>query len=196
MSSIIANNQLFSATAASIKNISIDDKLLRQLSTNVRKVVKTLQDWIELSTDWDLAVGRLRRADWQLRNDPTPLNATHQAFVDLNDGIKLLEGLYNNMSSDIQEYCTNILASGKKILENKASELTNVVLKQMENDKLNMNVNENYCNTESESSCCGETSSCCMDDDNVAISNKTEEVKVAEPVVEKSSGGCGCGCNC
>jgi hypothetical protein len=131
MSSIIANNRLFSATAANIKNISIDDKLLRQLSTNVRKVVKTLQDWIELSTDWDLAVGRLRRADWQLRNDPTPLNATHQAFVDLNDGIKLLEGLYNNMSSDIQEYCTNILASGKKILENKASELTNVVLKQM-----------------------------------------------------------------
>lgn len=131
MSSIIASNQLFSVTAANIKNIRIDDKLLRQLSTNVRKVAKTLQDWIELSTDWDLAVGCLRRADWQLRNDPTPLNATHQAFVDLNDGIKLLEGLYKNMSSDIQEYCTNILVSGKKFHENMASELTNVVLKQM-----------------------------------------------------------------
>ena len=58
----------------------------------------------------------------------------------------------------------------------------------MENDKLNMNVNENYCNTENDTSCCK--------DDEVAISNKTEEVKVAEPVVEKSSGGCGCGCNC
>lgn len=66
----------------------------------------------------------------------------------------------------------------------------------MENDKLDMNVNENYCNTENESSCCGENFSCCNDDDNVAISNKTEEVKVAEPVVEKAAGGCGCGCNC
>ncbi len=65
----------------------------------------------------------------------------------------------------------------------------------MENDKLNMNVNENYCNTENDSSCCGSDTSCCKDDE-VAISNKTEEVKVVEPVVEQSSGGCGCGCNC
>jgi hypothetical protein len=130
MSSIFANNQLFSETSA-IKNVSIDDKLLKQLSTNVRKLAMTLQDWIELSTDWDVAVGRLRRADWLLRNDPTPLTAHHPAIIDLHEGIRTLEGLFKNMSSDIQQNCTNIIASGKKILEHKSSELTNIVLKSM-----------------------------------------------------------------
>ena len=141
MSSIIADDQFFSDTATVIKNVSIDDKLLRQLSTNVRKLAKTLQEWIELSTHWDLAVGRLRRADWQLRNDPTPIDANNQALVDLNDGIKLLEGLFKNMSSDIQQYCVNILASGKKILEQKSSELTSIVLRYLNEADQNSNGN-------------------------------------------------------
>jgi hypothetical protein len=130
MSSILASNQLFSDSSA-IKNLGIDDKLLKQLSTNVRKLAKTLQDWIELSTDWDMAIGRLRRADWQLRNDPTPLNLNHPAIVDLSEGITMLEGLFKNMSSEIQQNCTNIIASGQKILEHKTSELTNMLLKNM-----------------------------------------------------------------
>jgi len=140
MSSIFANNQLFSETSA-IKNVSIDDKLLKQLSTNVRKLAMTLQDWIELSTDWDVAVGRLRRADWLLRNDPTPLTAHHPAIIDLHEGIGTLEGLFKNMSSDIQQNCTNIIASGKKILEHKSSELTNIVLKSMH--EVNQNLDGN-----------------------------------------------------
>ena len=130
MSSVLANNQLFS-DATAIKNVSIDDKLLKQLSTNVRKLAMTLQDWIDLSTDWDLAIGRLRRADWQLRNDPSPLDANHPAIVDLNEGITVLEGLFKNMSSDIQHICREIIASGKKILEHKNSELTDIVLKMI-----------------------------------------------------------------
>ena len=97
----------------------------------MRKLAKTLQDWIELSTDWDMAIGRLRRADWQLRNDPTPLNLSHPAIVDLSEGIRILEGLFKNMSFDIQQTCSSIIASGKKILENKTSELTNMVLNKL-----------------------------------------------------------------
>lgn len=130
MSSILADSQLFS-DSIDIENVSIDDKLLKQFSSNVRKLAMTLQDWIELSTDWDMAVGRLRRADWQLRNDPTPLNANHPAIFDLNDGIEVLEGLFKNMSSDIQQNCLNIIASGKRILEHKTSELTEIVLKKL-----------------------------------------------------------------
>lgn len=131
MNSIFTNNQLY-LDASAIKNVSIDDKLLRQLSTNVRKLAMTLQDWIELSTDWDISVGRLRRADWLLRNDPAPLNANHPAIIDLSEGIRTLEGLFKNMSSDIQQNCTNIIASARKILELNSSELTNMVLRKMQ----------------------------------------------------------------
>ena len=130
MNSFLASDQLFSESSA-IKNVSIDDKLLKQFSTNVRKLAKTLQDWIELSTDWDTAIGRLRRADWQLRNDPAPLNLSHPAIVDLSEGIGILEGLFKNMSSEIQQTCTSIVASGQKILEYKTSELTNILLNKL-----------------------------------------------------------------
>jgi hypothetical protein len=130
MNSFLASDQLFSESSA-IMNVSIDDKLLKQFSTNVRKLAKTLQDWIELSTDWDMAIGRLRRADWQLRNDPAPLNLSHPAIVDLSEGIGILEGLFKNMSSEIQQTCTSIVASGQKILEHKTSELTNILLNKL-----------------------------------------------------------------
>ena len=130
MNSTFATDQLYS-DASAIKNVSIEDKLLKQLSTNVRKLAMTLHDWIELSSDWDIAVARLRSADWLLRNDPTPLSANHPALINLGEGIGTLEGLFKNMSFDIQQNCTNIIASGHKILEHKSSELTNIVLRNM-----------------------------------------------------------------
>ena len=59
----------------------------------------------------------------------------------------------------------------------------------MENDKLDK--------LENESTCCGGSSPCCIEDEvNSTFENKTEEVKASEPVLEKSSGGCGCNCGC
>ena len=59
----------------------------------------------------------------------------------------------------------------------------------MENDKLN--------NTENESTCCGGSSPCCIENEVFStFDNKSEEVKASETVVEKSHGGCGCGGGC
>jgi hypothetical protein len=63
----------------------------------------------------------------------------------------------------------------------------------MENDKLNVSENENNSN---DSSCCGVNTPCCKEEDKSSFSNKMAEVKVAEPMVVKASGGCGCGGHC
>jgi hypothetical protein len=60
----------------------------------------------------------------------------------------------------------------------------------MENDKLNVSLNENNSND----LCCGIKTPCCKEEDN--SSDKMAEVIVTEPMVVKSSGGCGCGGHC
>ena len=63
----------------------------------------------------------------------------------------------------------------------------------MENEKLNVNENENNSN---DALCCGVNTPCCKEEDNSSFSHKMEEVKLAEPMHVKSSGGCGCGGHC
>jgi hypothetical protein len=119
----------FSRTLEKIQHFSIEDKLIQQFSTNVRLLSKSLQDWVELSTDWDFTIGKLRKVDWMLRNDPVPLSDDHQTLIDLSEGLNVLQGIYKNMSSEIQEICAHIVASSQKIIEDKSSNLTHVLLR-------------------------------------------------------------------
>jgi hypothetical protein len=73
----------------------------------------------------------------------------------------------------------------------------------MQNEELNINSNTEFSNNamnsnmENDSSCCGGSSPCCIEDEVTSTyESKAEPVKVAEPVMEKASGGCGCNCGC
>ena len=124
----------FSQNETKILRVSVEDNLFKQFSTNVRFLARELQEWIDLSSDWDFAIGKLRTADWLLRNDPTPLSAGHPTLEILEDGLSKLRGLYKNMSSEIQTTCAHIVASGEKILEGKGSNL-NAALQGLINRK-------------------------------------------------------------
>lgn len=124
----------FSATNSKIQSLSIQDKLFQQFSQNVRSLSRALQDWVELSIDWDFAIGKIRTADWLLRNDPTPLCDGHRTLIELSEGLTVLRGLYKNMSPDIQAMCSHIIASGDKIVNAKSSNM-NIVLEQLLSDK-------------------------------------------------------------
>lgn len=123
----------FSATNGKIQSLSIEDKLFQQFSQNVRLLSRALQDWVELSIDWDFAIGKMRTADWLLRNDPTPLCDGHRTLIELSEGLTVLRGLYKNMSPDIQAMCSHIIASGDKIVNTKSSNM-NIVLEQLLSD--------------------------------------------------------------
>ena len=120
----------FSPTNRKIQCLSIEDKLFQQFSQNVRLLSRALQDWIELSIDWDFALGKLRTADWLLRNDPTPLWDGHRTVIELSEGLSVLSGLHKNMSPDIQALCSHIIASGDKIIKTKLSNL-NIALERL-----------------------------------------------------------------
>jgi hypothetical protein len=120
----------FSQNETKVLRISIEDKLFEQFSTNVRFLARELQDWVDLSSEWDFAIGKLRTADWLLRNDPTPLSPGHPTLEVLEEGLSKLRGLYKNMSSEIQKTCSHIVASGEKILENRVSNL-NIALQSL-----------------------------------------------------------------
>lgn len=123
--------QYFSSARNHIQHFSIEDKLIQQFSINVRLLSKSLQDWVNLSTEWDFAISKLRKVDWMLRNDPLPLNEEHQTLVDLSEALDLLHDIYKNMSSEIQEICGYIVASGQKIIEGQSSNLTHVLLRML-----------------------------------------------------------------
>ena len=119
----------FTSAQNSIQHFSIEDKLIQQFSINVRLLSKSLQDWVDLSAEWDFAISKLRKVDWMLRNDPVPLNEEHQTLEDLSEALHLLQDIYKNMSSEIHEICGIIVSSGQKIIEGQSSNLTQVLLR-------------------------------------------------------------------
>jgi hypothetical protein len=123
MSRFLRLNNIYEYAERPIQHVSIEDELLRTFSKEVRKLNVEMQEWLDISTDWDEALANLRRADWRLRNQPGDFSKTHPAKAYLRSGISKLDGLYSNLGDDIRRICRSIIENGNAILRSTESTL-------------------------------------------------------------------------